>query len=89
MGADVVVVNLTDNLEQAVAAAKALPAVEEVTTGPQGLTISTADGAGLVAEVAVAFSRQGISRPIVDGAHTLTGRCFPSRNRSPTVSRGR
>ena len=45
----------------AVAAAKALPAVEEATTGPQGLTISTADGAGLVAEVAVAFSRQGIS----------------------------
>ena len=61
VGADVIVVNLTDNLEQAVAAAKALPAVEEVTTGPQGLTISTADGAGLVAEVAVAFSRQGIS----------------------------
>ena len=61
VGADVIVVNLTDNLEQAVAAAKALPAVEEVTIGPQGLTISTADGAGLVAEVAVAFSRQGIS----------------------------
>ena len=61
VGADVIVVNLTDNLEQAVAAAKALPAVEEVTTGPQGLTISTADGARLVAEVAVAFSRQGIS----------------------------
>ena len=61
VGADVIVVNLTDNLEQAVAAAKALPAVEEVTTGPQGLTIYTADGAGLVAEVAVAFSRQGIS----------------------------
>lgn len=61
VGADVIVVNLTDNLEQAVAAAEALPAVEEVTTGPQGLTISTADGAGLVAEVAVAFSRQGIS----------------------------
>ena len=40
VGADVIVVNLTDNLEQAVAAAKALPAVEEVTTGPQGLAIS-------------------------------------------------
>ena len=61
VGADVIVVNLTDNLEQAVAAAEALPTVEEVTIGPQGLTISTADGAGLVAEVAVAFSRQGIS----------------------------
>ena len=61
VGADVIVVNVTDNLEQAVAAAEALPAVEEVTIGPQGLTISTADGAGLVAEVAVAFSRQGIS----------------------------
>ena len=61
VGADLIVVNLTDNLEQAVAAAEALPAVEEVTIGPQGLTISTADGAGLVAEVAVAFSRQGIS----------------------------
>jgi ABC-2 type transport system ATP-binding protein len=61
VGTDVIVVNLTDNLEQAVAAAEALPAVEEVTIGPQGLTISTADGAGLVAEVAVAFSRQGIS----------------------------
>ena len=61
VGADLIVVNLTDNLEQAVAAAEALPAVDEVTIGPQGLTISTADGAGLVAEVAVAFSRQGIS----------------------------
>ena len=40
------------------AAAKALPAVDEVTAGPQGLTISTADGAGLVADVAV-VSRQG------------------------------
>ena len=61
VGADVIVVNLTENLEQAAAAAKALPAVDEVTAGPQGPTISTADGAGLVADVAVAFSRQGIS----------------------------
>ena len=61
VGAGVIVVNLTENLEQAAAAAKALPAVDEVTAGPQGLTISTADGAGLVADVAVAFSRQGIS----------------------------
>ena len=61
VGADVIVVNLTENLEQAAAAAKALPAVDEVTAGPRGLTISTADGAGLVADVAVAFSRQGIS----------------------------
>ena len=61
VGADVIVVNLTENLEQAAAAAKALPAVDEVTAGSQGLTISTADGAGLVADVAVAFSRQGIS----------------------------
>ena len=61
VGADVIVVNLTENLEQAAVAAKALPAVDEVTAGPQGLTISTADGAGLVADVAVAFSRQGIS----------------------------
>lgn len=61
VGADVIVVNLTENLEQAAAAANALPAVDEVTAGPQGLTISTADGAGLVADVAVAFSRQGIS----------------------------
>ncbi|MEC9115019.1 MAG: ATP-binding cassette domain-containing protein [Actinomycetota bacterium] len=61
VGADVIVVNLTENLEQAAAAAKALPAVDEVTAGPQGLTISTADGAGLVADVAVAFSQQGIS----------------------------
>jgi len=61
VGADVIVVNLTENLEEAAAAAKALPAVDEVTAGPQGLTISTADGAGLVADVAVAFSRQGIS----------------------------
>ena len=61
VGADVIVVNLTENLEQAAAAANALPAVDEVTAGSQGLTISTADGAGLVADVAVAFSRQGIS----------------------------
>ncbi len=61
VGADVIVVELGENLERAAAAANDLPAVDEVTTGPQGLTISTADGAGLVADVAVAFSRQGIS----------------------------
>ena len=61
VGADVIVVELGENLERAAAAANDLPAVDEVTTGPQGLTISTADGAGLVADVAVAFSRQGTS----------------------------
>ena len=61
VGADVIVVELGENLERAAAAANDLSAVDEVTTGPQGLTISTADGAGLVADVAVAFSRQGIS----------------------------
>ncbi|MEE3256498.1 MAG: DUF4162 domain-containing protein, partial [Actinomycetota bacterium] len=61
VGADVIVVELGENLERAAAAANDLPAVDEVTTGPQGLTISTADGPGLVADVAVAFSRQGIS----------------------------
>ena len=61
VGADVIVVELAENIEEAVAAAKDLPAVDEVTAGPQGLTISTADGASLVADVAVAFSRRSIS----------------------------
>ena len=61
VGADVIVVNLSENLEQAAAVAKDIPAVDEVTIGPRGLTVSTADGASLVADVAVAFSRQGIS----------------------------
>ncbi|MDP7066375.1 MAG: ATP-binding cassette domain-containing protein [Acidimicrobiales bacterium] len=61
VGADVIVVELEEGFEQAAALAKGLPAVDEVTIGAQGLTIATADGAGLVADVAVAFSKQGIS----------------------------
>ncbi|MDP6901370.1 MAG: ATP-binding cassette domain-containing protein, partial [Acidimicrobiales bacterium] len=61
VGSDVIVVELVDKLDQAADVAAALPAVDDVTIGTQGITISTADGAGLVAEVAVAFSRQDIS----------------------------
>jgi ABC-2 type transport system ATP-binding protein len=61
VGSDVIVVELVDKLDQAAEVAAALSAVDSVTIGTQGITISTADGAGLVAEVAVAFSRQDIS----------------------------
>ena len=61
VGSDVIVVELSDRLDQAADIAAALSAVDEVTIGAQGITISTADGAGLVADVAVAFSRQDIS----------------------------
>ena len=61
VGSDVIVVELENNLSEAADVAEALSGVDHVTVGTQGITISTADGAGLVAEVAVAFSRQDIS----------------------------
>ena len=61
VGSDVIVVELENNLSEAADVAEALSRVDHVTVGTQGITISTADGAGLVAEVAVAFSRQDIS----------------------------
>ncbi|HAX05417.1 MAG TPA: daunorubicin ABC transporter ATP-binding protein, partial [Acidimicrobiaceae bacterium] len=61
VGSDVIVVELADKLHQAADIADALGGVDDVTIGRRGITISTANGAGLVADVAVAFSRQGIS----------------------------
>ena len=61
VGSDVIVVELENNLSEAADVAEALSGVDHVTVGTHGITISTADGAGLVAEVAVAFSRQDIS----------------------------
>ena len=56
VGADVIVVELLDELERAAEIVRAMPRVDEVTTGSRGLTISTANGAALVGDVAVALS---------------------------------
>ena len=61
VGSDVIVVELDNNLRQAADVASAISGVDDVTIGTRGITISTANGAGLVADVAVAFSRQDIS----------------------------
>jgi ABC-2 type transport system ATP-binding protein len=61
VGADVIVVELQDELERAAGIARALLRVDEVTIGSRGLTISTANGASLVAQVAVAFSESGVA----------------------------
>ena len=56
VGADVIVVELLDELERAAEIVRAMPRVDEVTTGSRGLTISTANGAALVGDVAGALS---------------------------------
>jgi len=61
VGADVIVVELLDELERAARIVRALPRVDEVTIGSRGLTISTANGAALVAQVAVALSENGVA----------------------------
>ena len=61
VGADVIVVELRDELERAARIVRALPRVDEVTVGSRGLTISTANGAALVAQVAVALSENGVA----------------------------
>ena len=61
VGADVIVVELLDELERAARIVRALPRVDEVTVGSRGLTISTANGAALVARVAVALSENGVA----------------------------
>jgi len=61
VGADVIVVELHDELERAADIARALPRVDEVTVGSRGMTISTANGASLVAQVAVALSESGVA----------------------------
>lgn len=61
VGADVIVVELLDELERAARIVRALPRVDEVTVGSRGLTISTANGAALVAQVAVALSENGVA----------------------------
>ena len=52
---------LLDELERAARIVRALPRVDEVTVGSRGLTISTANGAALVAQVAVALSENGVA----------------------------
>ena len=61
VGADVIIVELLDELERAARIVRALPRVDEVTVGSRGLTISTANGAALVAQVAVALSENGVA----------------------------
>ena len=60
VGADVIVVELFDELDRAAAIARTLPTVDDVTVGSQGLTISTGNGAAVVGEVAVALSEHGV-----------------------------
>ena len=61
IGADVIVVELQDELELAANTVRALPRVDEVTIGNQGLTISTSNGAALVAQVAIALNEIGVA----------------------------
>ena len=61
IGADVIVVELQDKLELAADTVRALPRVDEVTIGNQGLTISTSNGAALVAQVAIALNEIGVA----------------------------
>ena len=61
VGADVIVVDLDpDAISPAAAVAETLPGVEAVTPGRRGITVATADGAVLVAGVAVALSAAGL-----------------------------
>ena len=61
IGADVIVAELQDKLELAADTVRALPRVDEVTIGNQGLTISTSNGAALVAQVAIALNEIGVA----------------------------
>jgi ABC-2 type transport system ATP-binding protein len=61
IGADVIVVELQEKLELAADTVRALPRVDEVTIGNQGLTISTSNGAALVAQVAIALNEIGVA----------------------------
>ena len=62
VGADVIVVALSpQDIDRAAQAAEAVERVEAVTRGRKGITIATADGAALIANVAVALSDAGIA----------------------------
>ena len=61
IGADVIVVELEDELELAAHTVRALSRVDDVTIGSRGLTISTSNGAALVAEIAIALNGIGVS----------------------------
>ena len=61
VGNDVIVVETTENLPQAREVVERLEGAVDVTEGRRGITISAANGAGLVADVAVALSSAGIS----------------------------
>ena len=60
IGADVIVVELEDELELAAHTVRALSRVDDVTIGSRGLTISTSNGAALVAEIAIALNEIGV-----------------------------
>jgi ABC-2 type transport system ATP-binding protein len=56
----VIVVELEDELELAAHTVRALSRVDDVTIGSRGLTISTSNGAALVAEIAIALNEIGV-----------------------------
>ena len=61
VGSDLIVVELSGDIERAAEIARSLRDVSEVTAGSNGLAISTNDAAALISTVAVAFNQHGIS----------------------------
>jgi len=61
VGSDLIVVELSGDIERAAELARSLRDVSEVTAGSNGLAISTNDAAALISTVAVAFNQHGIS----------------------------
>lgn len=61
VGSDLIVVELSGDIERASEIARSLRDVSEVTVGSNGLAISTNDAAALISTVAVAFNQHGIS----------------------------
>ncbi len=61
VGSDLIVVELSGDIERAAEIARSLRDVSEVTAGSNALAISTNDAAALISTVAVAFNQHGIS----------------------------
>lgn len=61
VGSDLIVVELSGDIERAAEIARSMSDVSEVTVGSNGLAISTNDAAALISKVAVAFNQHGIS----------------------------
>ena len=61
VGSDLIVVELSGDIERASEIARSLRDVSEVTAGSNGLAISTNDAAALISTVAVAFNQHDIS----------------------------